>query len=94
MRRLFGERPSGSRLYVLTALAAIAALFLAAAASASASSGKIEFGGSGSGWVKGVEPLQGIPAVECHWNGHEIDIGIPGPGECEVALSTGSGGKP
>jgi hypothetical protein len=72
-------------------MVSVAALLLVPIASASAFSGEVTFEGNGSGWVKGAEFYGGEPLIGCHWNGTEIDIGVPGPGECKTTLETEEG---
>ena len=68
-----------------TMLASVAALVLVpASAFAATAPAEIVFAGAGSGWVKGAEGAEGgIPNVNCHWDGTEIDVGTPAPGECK-----------
>jgi len=79
MRLRHSRRSTAKSLHLLVALAAAFLLLPVAMASAATAPGEIVFAGEGSGWVKGVEPgttkTGGIPLVECHWNGHEIDVG-------------------
>ena len=95
MRNLLGRGPSGSRLYLLAALAA--AFLLVPAASAFAGTGNVnerkatvEIMGAGSGTIKSSPgPLEGNPPLECHWNGSEIDVGqtytkVGGPSEANT----------
>jgi len=69
-------------------LASAAAFLLVPVAMASANgTGIAEFEGAGSGWYKNT-PEGGVPPIECHWNGTEIDIGsnhgTVEPGVCET----------
>jgi hypothetical protein len=67
-------------------LASAAAFLLVPVAVASAASATIKFEGEGSGWVKEIPlAVPGSPPIECHWNGTEIDVGVPSAGECVQA---------
>ena len=95
MRHLRGRGSAGPRLHLLAAL--IAAFLLVPAASAIADvTAEISFAGEGAGWVKGEAGAEGgEPHVECHWNGTEIDVGIPAAGECKTTaknVGVGEGG--
>ena len=85
MKRI-AKTGSGGRLRLAVLIASVAAFVLVPAVSASAGVPlEVVFAGEGSGWVKGEAGIEGgNPHVECHWNGHEIDIGIPGPHECKA----------
>jgi hypothetical protein len=69
MRRIFGMRFSGSRLYLFTIVAAALLLVPAAAASAVGPEVIIKTMGTGSGKVVGVEPFTGTPPIECEYDG-------------------------
>ena len=76
--------PSGSRLYLLAALAAM--FLLVPAAGASALEGEVVIDGSGSGTVVGAEFYGGSPPINCHYES-------PGPatGVCTTTLETEEG---
>jgi hypothetical protein len=83
--RLFRERPDGPRVFLLVLF--VAAFLLVPIAQAVAFEAEIVFEGEGSGWVKGANAEEGgNPIVNCHWNGHEIDIGMPGSHECKTEV--------
>lgn len=93
---------SGSRLHLAALLAVVAAFLLVPTASALAAEApaEISFAGEGAGWVKGEEgALGGLPHVECHWSGTEIDVGtspaegsaVTGLHECRTMAQEDSG---
>ena len=96
MRILLANRRSGLGLSLLAALAAAFLLVPVASAFANVPA-EVQFAGEGAGWVYGTDagnPEEaGVPPVECHWNGTEIDVGMPSAGECKTtAKNTGIGG--
>ncbi len=84
LRKPLRNRPSGPRLYFLTALAA--AFLLVPAVSASAAEVHIIIEGTGAGTVKGVPPLDGTLPINCTY-------ASPGPktGACDAAMNTSEG---
>lgn len=90
MKRNAKQTALGGR-WRLGLLAAVAAAFLVApvASALAAEDSEIVFSGAGAGWVKGKAGAEGgVPHIECHWNGTEIDIGTPEPGKCETEAQT------
>lgn len=85
-----GEEASArSVLRQVWGLAVVASLFVSTATASAASPAIIEFAGAGSGTVVGVPPNAGEPPIECHWNGSEIDVGMPEAGKCESTTVEG-----
>ena len=98
MKRNSKQSGSGGRLRLGLLMASVAAFLLVPVASAFADvPAEVQFAGEGAGWVYGTDagnPEEaGVPPVECHWNGTEIDVGMPSAGECKTtAKNTGIGG--